>query len=214
MAKPTNGPCLHTLPAAGLLLLLAGTALADDCTTLFDQARKTHETAVSAAAFKNCGELSTKGDLTGRYLLGLLTIDGIGTSADAVAGLKLVREAADGGLPAAQARLGRMYLRGEAVETDPAIAADWFQRAANGGDPLAQYELGQLRYKGLGIDADPYEAYKWFTAARRNFELEGNVPRQKLAQRKQETVAIDLSSSDRERAEAWIAEQPGVTRKQ
>jgi TPR repeat protein len=214
MAKPTDGFCLLTLPAAGLLLLLAGTAVADDCTMLFDQARKTRDTAASTAAFKSCGKLSAKGDLTGRYLLGLLTIDGIGTAADANAGLKLVHEAADGSLAAAQARLGRMYLRGEAVKADPAMAADWFQRAANGGDPLAQYELGQLRYKGIGIDADPYEAYKWFTAARRNFEQEGNIPRQKLAQRKQETVAADLSSSDRERAEAWIAEQPGVTRKQ
>jgi len=200
------------LPGAALLLMFASTTLADECATLFEQARKTHETAISKAAIKSCGQLSAKGDLTGRYLVGLLTIDGIGTAPNADTGLKLVREAADGGLAAAQARLGRMYLRGDVVPKDPAAAADWFERAASGGDPLAQYELGQLRYKGLGIEADPYEAYKWFTAAVLNFEQVGNVPRQKLTQRKLETIATGLSASDRERAEAWVAQQPGVVR--
>jgi TPR repeat protein len=206
-------PSRRRLPPWSLLALvtlLAAPASAADCPTLYEQARKTHEKAVSTAAVETCGKLAGKGDATGRYLFGMLKIGGIGTAKEPDAGLKLVREAADSGLPAAQARLGRMHLRGEGVQADPAAAAGWFERAALGGDPLAQYELGQLRYKGLGVKADPAEAYKWFSAAVHNFEQAGNVPRRKLAERKRETVAADLSDSDRAAAEAWLTEQPRV----
>jgi len=197
-----------------VLVLLSVTPLlhAADCAELYAQAAKTRDTATSAAALDTCGKLAKSGDATGRYLLGMLRIEGIGTAADPEAGLALVRGAADGGLPAAQARLGRMHLRGEGVAADPALAAGWFERAALGGDPLAQYELGQLRYKGQGVAADPAEAYKWFTAAIHNFEREGNVPRRKLAERKRDTVAAELSGEAREQAEQWLAAQPGVLR--
>ncbi len=191
-------------------LLSAGQAGAAECPELYEQARKTRETALSAAAAESCGALADRGDPAGRYLFGLLKIDGIGTPADPEAGVELVREAAAGGLPMAQARLGRMYLRGEAVASDPTTAASWFQRAAEAGDPLAQYELGQLRYKGLGIEANATEAYKWFSAAAHNFARAGNVPRQKLAERKRDTVAADLGSGERDQAEAWLAAQPGL----
>jgi TPR repeat protein len=200
----------HLLPAALLLLLASGALLAQDCPSLYDQARKTRDAAVSKAAVDQCRQLAARGDLTGRYLLGLLTIDGIGTPGDAKAGLEMVRAAADAGLGAAQARLGRMLLRGEGLPADPAAAAGWFERAALNGDPLGQYELGQLRYKGLGTAPDPYEAYKWFSAAALNFERSGNVPRQKLAQRKRETVAAELTATEREQAEAWLVQQSGV----
>ncbi len=195
---------------AAVALLLARVVLAAECPELYDQARKTRETGVSTAAVERCGALARQGDATGRYLFGLLKIEGIGTPADPDGGIKLVVEAAEGGLPEAQARLGRMYLRGEAVTNDPAAAAGWFERAARGGDPLAQYELGQLRYKGQGIAADATEAYKWFTAAAHNFARAGNVPRQKLAERKRDTVAAGLDSGERERAEAELAAQPGL----
>ncbi len=195
---------------AAVALLLARGAVAAECPELYNQARKTRETGVSTAAVERCGALARQGDATGRYLFGLLKIEGIGTPADPDGGIKLVVEAAEGGLPEAQARLGRMYLRGEAVTNDPAAAAGWFERAARGGDPLAQYELGQLRYKGQGIAADATEAYKWFTAAAHNFARAGNVPRQKLAERKRDTVAAGLDSGERERAEAELAAQPGL----
>lgn len=200
-------------PAALLVLLLAPTALqAADCATLYAQAAKTRDTAASTAALDTCGKLAKSGDATGRYLLGMLQIEGIGAPAAPEAGLELVRGAAEGGLPAAQARLGRMHLRGEGVPADPALAAGWFERAALGGDPLAQYELGQLRYKGQGVAADPAEAYKWFTAAIHNFEREGNVPRRKLAERKRDTVAAEVSAEARQQAEQWLATQSGVLR--
>jgi TPR repeat protein len=204
------GSVSRHLFAVATALLLARGASAAECPDLYDQARKTRETGVSAAAAERCGALAKQGDATGRYLFGLLKIDGIGTPADPEAGVKLVVEAAEGGLPEAQARLGRMYLRGEAVKNDPATAATWFERAAQGGDPLAQYELGQLRYKGLGIEADTNEAYKWFSAAAHNFARAGNLPRQKLAERKRDTVAAGLGGAEREQAEAWLAAQPGL----
>lgn len=200
------------LPFLATVIMLSSWsgASAAACPELFEQARKTRETDVSTAAAKQCGALAEKGDATGRYLLGLLKIDGIGTPVDPEGGAKLVLDAAEGGLPAAQARLGRMHLRGEAVANDPAAAAGWFERAAKSGDPLAQYELGQLRYKGLGIEANAVEAYKWFSAAAHNFARAGNVPRQKLAERKRDTLASELDSSDREQAEAWLTAQPGL----
>lgn len=210
MAHGADRRRYRPLAAGALLLSFSGSLSAAECPALYDQARKTRESAVSTAAAERCGQLAAQGDLTGRFLLGLLTIDGIGTPADSGAGLEMVRSAADGGLAAAQARLGRMLLRGEGLPPDPAAAAGWFQRAALSGDPLAQYELGQLRYKGIGTEADLYEAYKWFAAAAINFERTGNLPRQKLAQRKLETVAGGLAEAERQRAEAWIAEQPGI----
>ena len=213
MPQPVNLPRFQRAWRHGWLLLamvICAPAYAADCAALYEQARKTRDTATSAAAVKTCGTLANKGDANGHYLLGMLKIGGIGTPQQVEAGLQLVRKAADGGLPAAQARLGRIYLRGEGVTADPAVAAGWFERAALGGDPLAQYELGQLRYKGLGVEANPAEAYKWFTAAAHNFEQAGNIPRRKLAERKRETLATGLAAADRERVEQWLADQPGV----
>jgi hypothetical protein len=59
---------------------------------------------------------------------------------------------------------------------------------------------------------DTAEAYKWFSAAAHNFASAGNVPRQKLAERKRDTVAANLGSDERDRAEAWLAAQPGLLR--
>lgn len=203
-------PCAHAPLLALLLATLAAPLPAQECPDLYEQARKTRETAISETAVARCGALAERGDAAGHYHLGMLKIGAIGTPGDTEGGLALVRRAAENGYAPAQSRLGRMHLRGDIVENDPALAAQWFERAARAGDPLAQYELGQLRYKGQGVEADIYEAYKWFSAAAENFARRGHVPRQKLAERKRETVAAELPAEERARAEGWIASEPGI----
>lgn len=200
---------LRTGLACCLLLALPAASWAEECAALHEQARKTRDTATSAAAYQACSALAAQKQPEGLYRQGLLMRDGLGTTRDAPGGLELVRRAAAAGLPAAQARLGRIYLRGDGVAADLGEAAAWFSKAAMAGDPLAQYELGQLHYQGQGVAQDAYEAYKWFAAAATAFAQEGNVPRTKLAQRKQQTVAQSLSAADRLRAERWYAEQFG-----
>ena len=57
-------------------------------------------------------------------------------------------QAAEAGLPTAQADLADMLLKGEAGPPDPKAALPLLRAAAGANHPLAQYELGQLYESG------------------------------------------------------------------
>ncbi|MDB5098073.1 MAG: Sel1-like repeat [Cyanobacteria bacterium RYN_339] len=91
--------------------------------------------------------------------------------ADDPGALALLRTAADGGLPAAQTRLGMAYQWGRGVERDYEEAAHWYRLAANQGDPKAGLLHDMLLASGL---AAPDGLWSFYVEAVRARTL--NVP--------------------------------------
>lgn len=75
--------------------------------------------------------------------------------------VRLLVEAADGGIARAQTRLAWHYETGRAVERNLEKAAFWFQRAAQGGDAEAMYALSVMYATGAGQPRDPLLAESW-----------------------------------------------------
>lgn len=73
-----------------------------------------------------------------------------------------LEQAAQGGLPEGQRRLGNYLIEYAVVPDDFVLAVDWLQRAAAQGDVPAQQALVEIFRKGRGpIKADPAEAAWW-----------------------------------------------------
>jgi TPR repeat protein len=107
------------------------------------------------------------------------------------------RQAADAGVPSAQFKLANAYAAGSGVGRDLAQAAAWYGRAARQGLPEAQLALGLLLLGGAVGTADPVEGYKWLLLAERGGRAESRMV--------QEKVSGQISSTDRNRAEALAA---------
>ena len=74
-------------------------------------------------------------------------------------------QAAEAGLPTAQADLADMLLKGEAGPPDPKAALPLLKAAADAGHPLAQYELSQLYEAGEVVPKNLDTARALYTAA-------------------------------------------------
>jgi TPR repeat protein len=77
----------------------------------------------------------------------------------------LALEQAKAGSPSAQTLLGVLLSRGLGVKQDLAAAADWYGLAGNAGDREALYALGQLYLDGQGVTKDPVKAADYFLKA-------------------------------------------------
>jgi len=85
-----------------------------------------------------------------------------GDSAEAA---RLMEEAAEQGLTAAQYRLGMLYEAGEGVARDLETARDWYELAADGGNARAMYNLAVL-YAGGALGTPDYaQSARWFAEA-------------------------------------------------
>lgn len=81
-------------------------------------------------------------------------------------GLASVQRAANLGLPAAQAYLGRLYEKGDVGLTkDPVEARKWYERAANAGDRSAMHNLALYYFEGSGGPKNVAVAAEWFRKA-------------------------------------------------
>jgi TPR repeat protein len=102
------------------------------------------------------GLVSSKGDLPGDLLRGLMRYSGVeGESNGSLA--RLEKSALNGDMDA-QIQLGLRLADRRAPEHDDARAASWFRMAANAGSAEAQYDLGVMTDHGLGLKADDVEA--------------------------------------------------------
>ncbi len=84
---------------------------------------------------------------------------------DGKEGVKLMRQAAERGLPIAQYRMGKIYEDGILVPKDEAAARRWTERAANGGNRRAMHNLAMLYAEGQGVPQSYEKAAKWFQQA-------------------------------------------------
>ncbi len=84
---------------------------------------------------------------------------------DGEEGVKLMRQAAERGLPIAQYRMGKIYEDGALVPKDENAARRWTERAANGGNRRAMHNLAMLYAEGQGVPQSYEKAAKWFQQA-------------------------------------------------
>ena len=84
---------------------------------------------------------------------------------DGEEGVKLMRQAAEHGLPIAQYRMGKIYEDGVLVPKDEDAARRWTERAANGGNRRAMHNLAMIYAEGQGVKQSYEKAAKWFRQA-------------------------------------------------
>ncbi|WP_354068528.1 peptidoglycan-binding protein [Caulobacter sp. 1776] len=80
-------------------------------------------------------------------------------------GLDTLKQAANGGYPAAQFYLSKLYESGKGVKQDMPEARRWSERAAAGGDPRAMHNLALYYFKGEGGPRNVTTAATWFRKA-------------------------------------------------
>jgi uncharacterized protein len=118
---------------------------------------------------------AAQGGAEAEFRYGISHLRGIGGRHNRIAGVKLVRQAAEQGYPRAEFELGRMYADGEdyvygaLVAQDSAEAARWFQKAAAQNVDAAEIALGDLYFEGRGVRQDDAEAASWYQKAEPNW---------------------------------------------
>lgn len=117
-----------------------------------------HE-AAAAWATRSAGQQFAPGQL----LLGNLYKEGQGVKKDQAQALKLMQQAADGGLPEALYELGIAYQQGMGSEASPARAAQHLTQAANQGHLPAHLALASL----FETENQPDKALAWLVRAAR-----------------------------------------------
>jgi TPR repeat protein len=105
-----------------------------------------------------------KGNVESMRNLGSCYLAGLGTKQDMAAGLKWLRQAADGGDKEALLRLGDAYFNG-APQADHAQALTWYRKAAEQGNGEAYRDIADYYRRGDGVKKDPAEMVKAYRQA-------------------------------------------------
>ena len=141
-----------------------------------------------SAALEELKPLVRDGDAEALYLLGVLTRDGLGKTADKVEAMRLFESAArqghlesvnalraikneeykvefdslladaEGGQARAQNRIGEMYEYGQGVERNLENAFEWYSKAAKQGLLAAVHNLARAYNFGTGTEIDYQQA--------------------------------------------------------
>jgi TPR repeat protein len=169
IAPPTRSST-HRLTTARLVfawlltLGLSGNAVAatfDDAQRAYTEANASKDSKHPgyATAHKIWSMLAAQGDNPSVYHLGVFHLYGLGGAAfDQIQGFKLIRQAAEGGYPKAQAYVGLMYENGQGMFTtrDVGQAAKWYAKASQSGHCYSVRRMAKALENGeLTLSADP-----------------------------------------------------------
>ena len=97
-----------------------------------------------------------------RYRLGVCYSKGRGVPQDRAEAARHWRQAADAGVPMAQADLANAFVHGVGVAKDYKSALLYARKADESGHPHGSLQLGALFANGWGVPADRRESAKWF----------------------------------------------------
>ncbi len=98
--------------------------------------------------------------------LGLVYLEGIGTTQDTKKAVLLLEKAGEMGYPDAYHNLGAVYKEGKCgIKQNYVKAFEAFMKGAEKGSDVCKYDAGFMLYKGLGCRQDYEEAVRQFTAA-------------------------------------------------
>ena len=118
------------------------------------------ETANPGVPSADAADLS-RGAAQSLYDLGMKSYTGNGRAKDYAAAMKYFRDAAENGLPAGAAMVGRLYFEGSGVPVNYVEAYKWL-RLASMKDVEATALLGLMNYKGMGVPRNCEEAGRCF----------------------------------------------------
>ena len=113
---------------------------------------------------------SEQGSLWGQYHLGLMYSEGKGTAKNEALGNSRVLQAAEKGLPDAQADMGSFL-----QHTDPKAALVWFRKASNQGNTSSMVAIGHMYEWGQGTPKDFVKAAEWFLKAAEAGDIYGEA---------------------------------------
>lgn len=105
-----------------------------------------------------------QGNVESMRSLGSCYLDGYGTKKDVAAGLKWLRQAADGGDKEAPMRLADAYFNGT-PKADHAEALTWYRKAAELGNGEAYRIIAGYYRRGDGVKKDPSEMVQAYRQA-------------------------------------------------
>ena len=157
-------------------ILLCAVALAGCAGVSGDQLKSTFDSGVKAydagdypAAYKIWSTIDQY-DLAAMRNVAMMLRTGQGVKKDPNKAENLYEEAAEAGLPNAQADLADMLLKGEAGPPDPARALPLLEAAAAANHPVAQYQLAQMYESGRDglVPKDEQMARRLYSAAARH----------------------------------------------
>ncbi|MGE5147666.1 MAG: tetratricopeptide repeat protein [Candidatus Eiseniibacteriota bacterium] len=118
---------------------------------------------------------AAQGGAEAEFRYGIMNLRGVGGRHNRIAGVKLIRQAAEQGYGRAEFELGRMYADGDdyvygaLVPQDDAEAARWFRLAAAQNVGAAMIAIGDLYFEGRGVKQDDAEAARWYQKAEPNW---------------------------------------------
>lgn len=107
-----------------------------------------------------------------QYLVGRMSLEGIGTKQNDIQAESWYLKSAESGNPLSQFELGMFYKHGKKGGVNFREAVKWFQKAADNGVPNALYSMGYMYLKGFHVSQDYCKAFEYFSRA----EQKGNPP--------------------------------------
>ena len=131
-------------------------------------------------AFFHWKPLTEAGDMNAQYFIGIMYLNGQGTSKNWVEAARWFQASAEQGDVGAQYLFGEMNLKGMGLIKDFRKAGSWFTKAAEQGYPDAQFRLGEWYAEGKGGVTNLLLAYVWLKLAGANGIQAGDVKRKQL----------------------------------
>lgn len=138
-------------------------AFGDYAHALGDWTHGPNDLAAARDWYARAGEA---GDAASALIAGVMLISGEGGEPDPIAGARLVRLAAEYGLPAGMGQYALLLFQGGAgLPANPVEAAGWAQQGAEAGDPDSQFLYAYALATGDGVARNPERAYYWVLRA-------------------------------------------------
>ncbi len=150
-----------------LSLGLLGCATASthqELTATFDQGVAAYDAGRLEEAYRIWSSIQDQ-DIAAMRNVAMMLRKGEGVKKDPKAAEDMYLQAAQAGLPTAQADLADMLLKGEAGPPNPKAALPLLQSAARAEHPVAQFQLAQLYEAGEVVPRDLDKARSLYAAA-------------------------------------------------
>jgi len=160
-------PVLACACLAVSLMALAGCATvrnSQELAAIFDRGVAAYDAGRYEEAYKIFASIEDD-DLAATRNAAMMLRKGQGVAKNPRAAEDLFEEAAEAGLPTAQADLADMLLKGEAGPPDPKRALPLLVAAAAANHPIAQYELAQMYETGGLVPKNLEVARRLYAAA-------------------------------------------------
>lgn len=154
--------CFSVISVCVLLCGVSQFALASD------RCESNYKLGLYDKALTECRSLAINGIAKGKYILGLMYLDGAGVEADNQMATNLIREAAQLGDADALHKMGEFYQEGNVGNQDSTKACDWWAQLADAGDAQGQEKLGVCFILGRGRVKDMKMGYAYLSLAAKN----------------------------------------------